>query len=138
MANVVDVKTLFNGRRNKAFHLYGVLDTSHESNVAKVDISTFNDPNGVVATYTAIDRIEYSVSGAGYVTLAWDHTADDEIAVLAGQGVIDWTPMGGSVDPRTAGGTGDILLSTASYTAALGDGTNEMTYDITIYVRMKA
>jgi len=136
MANTVDVKTLFNGRRTKVFHLYGVIDTA-ESDVAKIDISTFTTPLGAVATYTAVDKIEFSVSGAGFVTLEWDHTTDDEIAVLAGQGCIDWTPMGGNIDPRTTGGTGDILLSTVGATAAIS-GTNIITYDITIYVRMKA
>lgn len=136
MANTVDVKTLFNGKRTKVFHFYGVIDTA-ESSVAKIDISTFTTSTGATATYTAIDKIEYCVSGAGFVTLEWDHTADDEIAVLAGQGCIDWTPMGGNVDPRTAGDTGDILLSTVGATAAIS-ATNMITYDITIYVRMKA
>lgn len=136
MANVVDVKTLFNGRRTKVFHLYGVIDTA-ESDVAKIDISTFTDSLGATATYTAIDKIEYCVTGAGFVTLEWDGDTDDEIAVLGGQGCIDWTPMGGNVDPRSAGGTGDILLSTVGATAAIS-ATNMITYDITIYVRMKA
>lgn len=138
MANVVDVKTLFNGRRTKAFHLYGVLDTANESDVIKVDISTFTDPNGQVATYTAIDRIEYAIGGAAVVTLEWDHTTDDEIAVLSGQGVIDWTLMGGNIDPRTAGGTGDIVLTTVGTATATPSGTNLITYDISIYLRMKA
>jgi hypothetical protein len=135
MANVVDVKTLFNGRRTKVFHLVGMLDTAQESDVAKIDISAFTDPLGRVATYTAIDKIEFAVNN-GYVLLEWDHTTDDEIATLTGQGCIDWTPMGGNVDPRTAGATGDIVLTTLS-TGTIG-ATNALTYDITIYVRMKA
>lgn len=136
MANIVDTKTLFNGRRNKVFHLYGVIDTA-ETDVAKIDVSTFTTSVGATATYSAIDRIDYSVSGAGYVTLEWDHTTDDEIAVLAGQGCVDWTAMGGNTDPRTAGNTGSILLSTVGATAAIS-ATNQITYDITIYMRMKS
>lgn len=138
MANTVDTKTLFNGRRTKVFHLFGDIDTA-ESDVAKIDISAFTTSVGAIATYTAIDKIEYSVSGVGFVALEWDHTTDDEIAVLAGQGCIDWTPMGGNIDPRTAGGTGDILLTTVSGNAGAAIGVNNrLSYDITIYVRMKA
>ncbi len=136
MANTVDVRTVFNGRRTKVIRLQGIIDTA-ESDVTKVDISTFNDPNGVAATYSIIERIDYAVGGAGYVLLEWDHTTDDEICVLTGQGCEDWRPTGGLVDPRTAGGTGDILLSTVGTGAAIS-GTNIITYDLTIYMRMKA
>jgi hypothetical protein len=131
MADTVDVKTLFGGKRYKMFHLTNQSDGTGEAAVTKVDISTLTDPVGAVCTYTAIDRIEYSVFGMNYVTLAWDHTTDDEIAVLSGQGVMDWSQLGGNVDPRTAGGTGDILLTTNG--AAAGAG-----YDITLYVKPKA
>jgi hypothetical protein len=132
MVDLVDVKLLFNGKgRYKIYHLTNQSDGTGEAGVAKVDISTLLDPKGNVCTYTAIDRIEYSVFGMNYVTLVWDHTTDDEIAVLSGQGAMDWSQLGGNVDPRTAGGTGDILLTTDG--AADGAG-----YDISIFVRCKA
>lgn len=138
MANITDVKTLYNGdgRHGKVIHMVGVIDTA-ETDVAKVDISTYTTPLGATPTYTVIDKIEYSVGGAGYVLLEWDGDTDDEIAVLTGQGCIDWTSFGGKVDPRTAGGTGDILLTTAGTAAAIS-ATNIVTYDIVLYLRMKA
>lgn len=131
MVDLVDIKQIFSGRRFEIFHLTSQSDGTGEADVAKVDISTLTDAVGAVCTYTAIDRIEYSVFGMNYVTLEWEHTTDDEIAVLSGQGVLDWSQLGGSVDPRTAGGTGDIVLTTDG--AVDGSG-----YDITIYVRPKA
>lgn len=134
MASTIDVKTLFDGKkRYKMFHLtsYAVGAPDAEAAAIKVDISTLLAPNGDVCTYTAIDRIEYAVSGFNYVLLEWDHTTDDEIAVLKGNGVMDWSQLGGNVDPRTAGGTGDIILTT--------DGTTDgAAYDLTIFVRCKA
>ena len=62
-------------------------------------------------------------------TLFGDRTTDQEIAVLQGNGEIDWTSAGGLL--RTgAGDTGDITLTTANHSS--GDG-----YDITLYLRKK-
>ena len=124
-----------------AIRLTNVSDASDESAVIKVDISTLNVRGGysgapvVPCTYTVIEKIEYSVSGM-VVTLLWDHTADDKIAVLGGvvgtySGCLHFTKVGGIIDPRTAGGTGDILLTTA------GGGVGD-TYDITLYLKLKA
>ena len=89
-------------------------------------------PDGVNApTRTTIEQIEWSIQGFSSVRLFWDHTADDEIAVLAGAGFKDYREYGGLVDPASAGGTGDILITTAG--AALN-----ATYDITITFRLKA
>lgn len=137
MADVVTSDTLFKGVRTSAVHLTGNLDTAAESAVVKVDISTFTDAAGVVATKTTIDKIEYKVDPAGAtdanatslltaVTLEWAHTTADVIAILSGHGVIDWEDVGGNTDPGSTGSTGDILLTTKGF---LG------TYDITIWLR---
>lgn len=131
MADAVDQKTLYSGKRYHIVHRTNRSDGTGESAVTVVDISTLTDANGVACNYSVVDRIEYSVWGFNYVVLDWDHTTDDEIATLSGQGVIDWTEMGGKVDPKSAGGTGDILLTTDG--GADGSG-----YDITLYVRPKA
>lgn len=131
MTDVVDSKVIHSGRRY-GLHLTNVSDGTGESAVAKVDISTLRDPRGAVATYTAIDRIEYNIQGFTSVRLFWDHTTDDEIAVLpTGSGVLDWSVAGGNVDPKTTGGTGDVLLTTAG-------AVSGATYDITIWVRLKS
>lgn len=136
MANVTDVATLYNGRRKKVFRLQGAIDTA-ESDVTKITIGNFTTAVGATATYSIIDRIDYVISQNGYVLLEWDHTTDDEIAILTGQGFIDWRDKGGFVDPKTTGGTGNILLSTVGLTAAIS-ATNIVSYDITITLRTKA
>jgi len=131
MADAVDSKVIYSGRRY-GLHLTNVSDGTGESAVTKVDISTLVDPNGATATYSAIDRVEYNIRGFTSVRLLWDHTTDDEIAVLpTGSGVMDWSVGGGNVDPRSTGGTGDVLLTTAG-------ATSGATYDLTIWLRPKA
>jgi hypothetical protein len=131
MADVVDVRSLFIGKKRAAYRFTNVSDATGEAAVVKVDISTLVGPDGVTApTRTAIEQIEWSMQGFTSIRLFWDHTADDEIAVLASSGFKDYREYGGLVDPASAGGTGDILLTTAG--AAVG-----ATYDITITFRLK-
>jgi hypothetical protein len=131
MADTVDVTALFVGRRRAAYRLTNVSDGTGENAVAKVDISTLTGPNGVSATTkTVVEQIEWSIQGFTSVRLFWDHTTDDEIAVLSGAGFKDYRDYGGLVDPGSTGGTGDVLLTTAG--AAAG-----ATYDITITLRLK-
>lgn len=106
-------------------------DGTGETDVTKVDISTYTTPSGAAATYSVVERIEYQVNGFNRVVLRWDHTTDDEIAVLAGSGVFDQSMDGARRDPRTTGGTGDILLTTNGASAS-------NSYDITLYLKLKA
>ena len=119
MADAVDTLTIrnsthLNGRLVQRFT--NLSDGTGESGVTKIDISTFTSPKGAAATYSAIERIEYNISGMT-VALYWDHTTDDEIAVLSGSGVVDQSMDGNRVDPRSSGGTGDILLTTTGHSS---------------------
>lgn len=131
MADTVDTKVIRNATGHYVVRLTNESDGTGESGVTKVDISTLVTAAGATATYSKVERIEYSVWGFNYVVLRWDHTTDDEIAVLKGNGVIDTSIDGGMVDPRSAGDTGDVKLTTDG--GADGSG-----YDITLYMRMKA
>lgn len=132
MADAVTAEYVFNGRRRKVLHLTNISDGTGESAAVKADISALTFGRGEVPTYTTIDMIDYNIQGMASVRLLWDHTTDDEIAVLpSGQGTIDWAAIGGKTDPRTAGGTGDIVATT---NGAESGGT----YDITIYFRPKS
>lgn len=132
MADTVTSEYIYNGQRRKIVHLTSISDGTGESGVAKVDLSAITFNNGVTPTYSVVDMIDYNIQGMSSVRLYWDHTTDDEIAVLpAGTGTIDWNALGGKKDPQTSGGTGDIILTTNG--AASGG-----TYDITLYVRPKA
>lgn len=131
MADAVTSKVLRNGKREYAIRLTNVSDGTGEAAVVKVDISALLTPNGDVPTYSKIMEVEYDIAGMS-VTIAWEHTTDDVACVLGpGQGRKDWRREGGIVDPRSAGGSGDIVLTTTGHTA--GD-----TYDITLYVQLKA
>ena len=129
MADAVDSRVIYNGKRYYVVHLQNNSDGTGESAVNKVDISTLTTADGGVCTYTAIDTIVGEVWG-GEVQLVWDHTTDDKIALLSGFVNIDWSYEGGKVDPRSAGDTGDILLTTNGFTSASG-------YDLTLRIRKK-
>lgn len=129
MADAVDSKVIRNGVTEYSIHLQNNSDGTGESAVAKVDISTLNAGNGAACTYTSILNITGEVWG-GEVQLLWDHTTDDEIALLSGFVNFDWSYEGGNVDPKTTGGTGDILLTTNGFTASSG-------YDLTIRLKKK-
>lgn len=78
-------------------------DGTAESAVTKVDISTL--PGS--PTKVRISKMNWTVSGMG-VKVYFDHTTDDLVAVLSGDGEI-CAPL---EDPASAGGTGDILFTT--------------------------
>ena len=85
------------------FRFMNASDGTAESAVTKIDISTLPGAPSKVK----ITSIEWSVKDMA-VRIYFDHTTDDLVAVLTGEGssglVIE--------DPASAGGTGDILIST--------------------------
>jgi hypothetical protein len=129
MADTVDSLTVFNGKRKLIVRLTNASDGTGESAVIKVDKSTFTGPNGLEPSRLVVERIVGTADGM-QVRLFWDHTTDDEIAFLSGQFDQDWRDSGGLVDPASAGGTGDILLTTSGHTS--GDS-----YSLTLYLRKK-
>lgn len=132
MADVVDTKVLFQGTRIYVARYTNVSDGTGESAVAKLTLSGLTGPNGVAPTAVKIREITWGIQGFTSVRLLWDHTTDDEIAVLpAGTGYMDWTGVGGSMDPRTAGNAGNVLLTTAGTTSG-------SSYDITVVYQLKA
>lgn len=131
MADTVTIKTLFNSPAKLIVQLTSLSDGTGETNVLKVDKSTFTGLNGVEPSKLTVEKIIYDVSSMR-VKLTWDQTVDETIAVLQGDGVIDWYHNGRSarnVGVNT-GGTGDILLTTTNHSA--GDG-----YEITLYLHKK-
>jgi hypothetical protein len=129
MADTVDTVVVRNGKRDYTVRLLNKSDGTGESGVTKVDISTLTAANGATCTYTSILSIDGVVTG-GEVYLTWDHTTADEIAYLSGFVNRDFSYEGGLVDPKTAGGTGDILLTTVGFASGSG-------YDLTIRLRKK-
>jgi len=114
MADTVDSLVQFSGTRKYVIRLTNISDGTGESGVIKVDISTLTNGKGIAPTALNVESIQWSIQGFSSVRLHWDHTTDDEIAVLgAGNGFKDYTQAGALKDPRSTGGTGDILLTTA-------------------------
>jgi len=141
MADTVEVEKIYGansaeaGRGRYVYRLSNKSDSTGENAVTKIDISSLFAPGPgktkLTPTYTVVERIDYRVTGFDYVELLWDHDTDDQIAVLREQGVIDFTPFGGQIDPKSAGGTGDIKLTTAG-------ATTGGSYEIAIQFRVKA
>lgn len=132
MADTVTTRLLFDGLRRKIYNFNCVSDGTGESGVTKVDISTLLFKDGkTVPTYTAVDLIDFNIQGFTSVRVYWDHAVDDPIAILpAGTGTLDWNALGGKPDPRSTGGNGNILFTSAG-------ATSGATYEITMYLRPK-
>lgn len=92
---------------------------------------------GAEAVSLDIIACRWAVQGFSSVTLLWDHTTDAVALVLSGNGYDDFGAYGVEnpgvplPDPRSSGGAGDILLTSAG--AASG-----ATYDITLTLRKAA
>jgi len=122
------------GNRRVTVRLAGSSDGTGETDVHKIVLTDLKTTNKNVPTRTAIEWIEWQGLGMG-ITLEWDRAPNALIARLNQNGVesggrLDWSNVGGLVDPGLDDRTGDIMLSSSSPDA--GD-----TYDITMCIRLK-
>jgi len=132
MADVVNTNVIFNGSRRYVAQFTNVSDGTGESDVVKVDISSLVGSGGVAPASVAIDKVQYSINGFTNVQVQFDHNTDDEGVVLApGNGELCFRAAGGLQDPKSAGGTGDILFTTSG-------AISGASYDITLFLRLKA
>lgn len=131
MADAVTTIVLDTGsRRLYAARFTNISDATGESGATKVDISTLTGPNGNAPSSTSIMEVLWSMQGFSTVRIYWDHTTDDLAKILSGGGYADYSALGGLKDPKSAGGTGDILFTTTG--AASG-----ATYDITLVLELR-
>lgn len=130
MADTVDTIVLESTMQRQIVRLTNVSDGTGESAVVKVDKSALTGFDGLEPAYLIVDEIEWNIQGFTSIRLFWDHTTDDELAVLSGTGYRQYWSDGGLKDPRSAGGAGDIVLTTAG--AASG-----ATYDIRLNCRLQ-
>lgn len=127
MADTVTNTTLKQDEKELVVHLTCISDGTGESNVVKVDRSSF------AALYRDTKRItirsvRWAIQGFTYIKISWDHTSDDTALVLNGNGYDEFPE--GLRDPNTSadtvsGAIGDVLLTSVG--AASG-----ASYDITI------
>lgn len=112
MADAVTTQTLIDGRRNAVIKLTNVSDGTGESAVVKVDVSALAGAPAAVR----IDRIEFTTRTMG-VNLLWDATTPVQIINLpAGFAEeLDFTSVGGLVNTKATGWTGDIKLTTVGH-----------------------
>ncbi len=105
-------------------------DATGESNVVKIDKSALLNTIGSEPVAIDIMSVRWNIQGFSYIKISWDHTADDTAMLLSGNGFDSFEEACGLRDPRTTGGTGDVLLTSVG--AASG-----ATYDITIVCRLQ-
>lgn len=128
MADAVTTIVTNNGAKNYIARFTNISDGTGESAVIKIDKSTLVNEMGFEPAKLAIAEASWSIQGFSSVRILWDHTADDTGLVLsAGNGYRSYQDKGYLNDPGTAGGTGDILFTTAG---ALSGAT----YDINLTV----
>jgi len=100
-----------------AVNLTNISDGTGESGVIKIDKSTLlgtkaNEPLALDIMFC------WGVAfGCSHVRVHWDHTTDDTALVLNGSFFFDYSHVRGLKDPRSAGGTGDILVTTSAMVA---------------------
>ncbi len=137
MADAVTKIVMADSASHHIVHLTNISDGTGESAVIKVDKSAIGTArDGAEAASLDIEQVRWAIQGMTSVRILWDHTTDDVGLVLTGNGYDDFrgeTGMGGYntgslKDPRSTGGTGDILLTT---NGAVSGGT----YDITLWLR---
>jgi len=112
MADTVTSITEFAGFRRVIIRLTNKSDGTGESAVTKVTKSNYTNSKGVVPTALNVESLQWSIQGFQSVELFWDHTTPDAIAKLSGNGFKDFSQGGVLPDPRSAGGTGNITLTT--------------------------
>ncbi len=132
MVDTVDSTVILNtlGQSERyVIHLTNESDGTGESGVIKVNISDFLLASGSAPTTTTVNSIHYSIGGFNYVVVEWEHTTNDEIAVLSGNGLLEFTGFGGKDDPSSTGGAGDIVLTTDG---SVDGGHYDILLDITM------
>jgi hypothetical protein len=103
---------LVKGQNKVVINVTGVFSAADETDTVLIDLSALTGPDGTAPTAVRVDEITWTVFDIDYVQLEWDHDTDDVVERLSGQGYMDFRPAGGKNDPRSTGGTGDLILST--------------------------
>lgn len=111
MANTVTSQTILDGDRNLVMLFTGLLDTSNEARVIKVDVSTFVP----AATKVKVNEIQWVASSQLTLVLDWDATAPVRFATLVGYDELCAQDFGGLQNNAGAGVTGDIFLTTLGW-----------------------
>jgi len=118
MVATVTNQTIHNGNRRLTIKTTIGGTTGDTTAGTLVDVSAVDANIGVNGL--RLDKVTYDLIGTS-VSILWDGTANVEAVNLDGEGVHDFTHVGGIKNNAGAGATGDVLFTTTGYTAA-GDG----------------
>lgn len=113
MANTIDTRTIHDGNRNLVVEAFILGDASGEETATQlIDVSGYAG-HGVDWDEVAVTKIVHSLTGFS-VNLLWDATTDDEFAQISGDnaGTLDYSDVGGLINPGSTGFTGDIMFTT--------------------------
>lgn len=138
MADAVVVSKIAETSTHYVVHCTNISDGTGESAVVKVDKSAIGVASDAAeAGSLDIEKVTWCCDGMA-VRILWDHTTDDLALALSGSGSLDFKGKRGDIDwishteglkdPRSSGGTGDILFTTSGHSS--GD-----TYNVTLWLR---
>ena len=138
MADAVAVRKIFETPNHYVVHCTNISDGTGESAVTKIDKSAIDNANDDAEPASLdIEKVAWACDGMA-VKIYWDHTTDDLALALSGSGCVDFREdlddfkrAGSLKDPRSTGGTGDIVFTTSGHTS--GD-----TYNITLWLKKSA
>jgi len=104
----MSIQVLQDGEKNLVLH---VVD---EASPFTIDISSFspNTRHGL-PTSIRLDEVKYSTDND--LVLTWDATVDDNLVTLVpSEFNFNWRRQGGLNNPKSAGFTGDVIVTTTS------------------------
>jgi len=114
MADTVANTTLYNGPLRMVVRSSFTIDGTEASDLVMVDKSALTGPDGTEPGRLVIEKIEYNISGC-QIQVEFDHDTDDLVAILSGDGCLDFSQddkYQGFIDPASTGATGDIVGTT--------------------------
>jgi hypothetical protein len=127
MANTVTKTTVTDSKRLAVVHVYLQSDGSSGelTDEVVIDVSALaRGPEGNLCDHVRVRRVYGSMDGFT-AFLEFDATTDDRFLNFpnGAPGVYaDFTAYGGVEDPESSGTTGDVILTTAGFTAATDAG----------------
>ncbi|MFW7267790.1 hypothetical protein ACMAUO_07435 [Gluconacetobacter sp. Hr-1-5] len=113
MADVTTVQVIANGPRNLVLRVTDVSDGTGLAAMKIVDAQSMAFAVGgqVPGVHLTVRRIAYDVHGM-VARLQWEATDPVDLATLSGFGHLDFRRFQGVPNPKAAGATGSILLTT--------------------------
>jgi hypothetical protein len=121
MADAVTSQTILDGERLFIGKFTNISDSTGETGVVKIDVSTLNpNASGLACNGVKINKVWAQTQGMS-VDILWDATTDLICETIPADKfyLMDYSSFGGLPNNAGAGKTGDVLFTTVG--AAAGD-----------------